>query len=169
MRGARYFIGGYQTPIGIIPAYAESTLHHTRSMISSQDHPRVCGEHFFPFELSSDEKGSSPRMRGAPSASDRAGRKWRIIPAYAGSTLGIAKLGKREQDHPRVCGEHLFRILDSDRDLGSSPRMRGARDGYVAALGRKGIIPAYAGSTFFPFELSSDEKGSSPRMRGARQ
>ena len=91
-----------------------------------------------------------------------------IIPAYAGSTstLRIAdfrSLGssprmrgapphpsrrtRKSRDHPRVCGEHRVLVL----------RKRP----------RRGIIPAYAGSTSTSRPSMSLVTGSSPRMRGA--
>ena len=36
---------------------------------TARDHPRVCGEHEDGDKLEEREVGSSPRMRGAPSAS----------------------------------------------------------------------------------------------------
>ena len=71
---------------------------------------------------------------------------------------------------------------------GSSPRMRGAPNASKTSSGRRGIIPAYAGSTTdlccarpgkrdHPRVCGEHEaaaravartKGSSPRMRGAR-
>ena len=91
-----------------------------------------------------------------------------IIPAYAGSTLkdhrtvvflpgssphtrgarsmhSATSLGCR--DHPRIRGEHHKR-----------PRR---------ARGRRGIIPAYAGSTSSVHSEWSIESGSSPHTRGA--
>ena len=49
--------------------------------------------------------------------------------------------------------------------MGSSPHTRGAHDGVRVALGRQGIIPAYAGST----PSGTDRAGISrdhPRIRG---
>ena len=74
-------------------------------------------------------------------------RRGRIIPAYAGSTNLPPALGGRGWDHPRVCGEH-YEIFDVPRYYdGSSPRMRGAREGPSLVRWQRGIIPAYAGST----------------------
>ena len=95
--------------------------------------------------------------------------------------------GSRCRDHPRVCGEHPFVSPPPATSLGSSPRMRGARERYRIHPPRHGIIPAYAGSTSGhtrPINLAQDhprvcgeheewcvdvdgEWGSSPRMRGA--
>ena len=141
-----------EVPLGIIPAYAGSTNRleiavngwkgsspHTRGALSfspprrarRRDHPRIRGEH----------KGIACKVNSYTG----------IIPAYAGSTLysltGIqATLGSSPHtrgalrgrktripttwDHPRIRGEHRV-----------SP---------VSPLSRRGIIPAYAGSTGCP-------------------
>ena len=52
-----------------------------------------------------------------------------------------------ERDHPRVRGEHPGLELLEDRDRGSSPRARGARDRRRSIRSTMGIIPACAGST----------------------
>ena len=113
-----------------------------------RDHPRVCGEHL--------------------DTSHRRLQVSRIIPAYAGSTLillarpavplgssprmrGARRSRRRSsgprRDHPRVCGEH------GELHVGRAPR--------------RGIIPAYAGSTSIEEEKRQLDAGSSPRMRGA--
>ena len=50
--------------------------------------------------------GSSPRMRGALKLTHAHSRIDGIIPAYAGSTLGLIFTFDSQWDHPRVCGEH---------------------------------------------------------------
>ena len=151
----------------IIPAYAGSTKY--------EFHRRVR------------RKGSSPRMRGALHVGLAPGGAHGIIPAYAGSTLAAGSSAIASRDHPRVCGEHYATAQEGISNGGSSPRMRGARDGIQAlsALGR--IIPAYAGSTWVllcTVMICPDHPrvcgehattdvvatfclGSSPRMRGA--
>ena len=70
-----------------------------------------------------------------------------IIPADAGSTRKSWFEMPIIEDHPRGCGEHAVHRPVLSGHLGSSPRMRGARqsDELGSALG--GIIPADAGST----------------------
>ena len=72
--------------LGIIPAYAGSTLVGGRIYAAAKDHPRVCGEHVIVFMVRPLLPGSSPRMRGARSTSGVMAGLMRIIPAYAGST-----------------------------------------------------------------------------------
>ena len=92
------------------------------------------------------------------------------------------------QDHPRIRGEHKPGKSDDAFDAGSSPHTRGARYSSSRWSIRRGIIPAYAGSTAFAIQspsMSSDHprirgehgavgenslrrRGSSPHTRGAR-
>ncbi len=168
MRGARWRQGAGRGQEGIIPAYAGSTRLRPRACAHRRDHPRVCGEHACDIESGSKVAGSSPRMRGARLRGRCVRDCRRIIPAYAGSTLGVSSV-----------------VLVG---CGSSPRMRGALLKMLAVGGDLGIIPAYAGSTVpSPYRqvLSRDHprvcgehteqrggtetpSGSSPRMRGAR-
>ena len=130
---------------GIIPACAGSTSFAAGLSSPKRDHPRVRGEH--PLTLASGmcRSGSSPRARGArPRHDDQLGQQG-IIPACAGSTVGV-ELGRR-------------------RESGSSPRARGARPNDVDRLLDTGIIPACAGSTSFP-RRGSGSPGDHPRVRG---
>ena len=86
MRGARYCTGDMGTMVGIIPAYAGSTLEYRAYWFALRDHPRVCGEHRPVAVHARQQPGSSPRMRGAPAIDRRRRAEGGIIPAYAGST-----------------------------------------------------------------------------------
>ena len=72
----------------------------------------------------------------------------RIIPAYAGSTGRTCCIACSRRDHPRVCGEHVYKEIAGRVYRGSSPRMRGALEKLPAGPYVAGIIPAYAGSTY---------------------
>ena len=187
MRGARIGVGLRSAGIGIIPAYAGSTLNRLTANISMRDHPRVCGEHLAVALCCPSCLGSSPRMRGAHFPYLRDEFTGGIIPAYAGSTTRHAPPTWLEWDHPRVCGEHHAIVNTPPIKPGSSPRMRGAHDVTRGVRYALGIIPAYAGSTtrrsrsrssirdhprvcgeHVRFQgAAEDRRGSSPRMRGA--
>ena len=109
----------------IIPAHAGNTLGRSPPSRSNRDHPRACGEHF-PLMLTWGAlEGSSPRMRGTHKASFMGRVEIGIIPAHAGNTwMGGWKPGVIG-DHPRACGEHVFRRALVGFGWGSSPRMRG--------------------------------------------
>ena len=64
-RGARKDAGKRWRSYGIIPAYAGSTLHCSRSAPVSGDHPRIRGEHCWDSVPLSFHFGSSPHTRGA--------------------------------------------------------------------------------------------------------
>ena len=71
---------------GIIPAYAGNTWTNAYDPGENRDHPRVCGEHYDCGQFVHDVQGSSPRMRGTPSARWASASPSGIIPAYAGNT-----------------------------------------------------------------------------------
>ena len=89
MRGAlvRDFAG--EKLVRIIPAHAGSTQSPPSLWSPLRDHPRACGEHPMPSRIFSLEKGSSPRMRGAPQRGHGGHAGRRIIPAHAGSTTTV--------------------------------------------------------------------------------
>ena len=86
MRGAPRPEAVFHSPVGIIPAYAGSTVPCVHGRVVGGDHPRVCGEHGFLLESRSKMLGSSPRMRGALPVGIDIDVSHGIIPAYAGST-----------------------------------------------------------------------------------
>ena len=152
----------------IIPAYAGSTGSRWLSVRSSQDHPRVCGEHSLTSTHLGYTRGSSPRMRGARGGCALPLPVDGIIPAYAGSTENENLRRENPRDHPRVCGEHFVGQRFGGIIQGSSPRMRGAPLILLPVLLLVGIIPAYAGSTGIAQLRHARRWGSSPRMRGAQ-
>ena len=167
MRGAPDRLRRRGHRVGIIPAYAGSTHRRVVRMAQGGDHPRVCGEHTSCPVCDSGTRGSSPRMRGALVVGRRARLGEGIIPAYAGSTRLHLPIQSRCRDHPRVCGEHGIKDGKISAGKGSSPRMRGALASLPTVLLPRGIIPAYAGSTFGTRSDAPMWTGSSPRMRGA--
>ena len=111
MRGALKACALYISHNRIIPADAGSTPSIARTIPSSRDHPRRCGEHCSAFALSIFESGSSPQMRGALSY-------WH----NRQTRQPIQAIG----DHPRRCGEHTPLSCPVGVQPGSSPQMRGA-------------------------------------------
>ena len=130
--------------------------------------------------------GSSPRMRGKPASGPQAASSGRIIPAHAGQTSPAASASGALTDHPRACGANCLHAVVADIPAGSSPRMRGKRDGVIALTASYRIIPAHAGQTRqntakctaradHPRACGANGRlgykvtritGSSPRMRG---
>ena len=92
--------------VGIIPAYAGSTIRAKAYDPNRRDHPRIRGEHLNAGAAHRVAQGSSPHTRGAPPTSASRTRSKRIIPAYAGSTRAGRRPCRRSGDHPRIRGEH---------------------------------------------------------------
>ena len=151
-----------------------------------KDHPRIRGEHHKGVIDGLRTAGSSPHTRGAPRFRSCCRRRLRIIPAYAGSTIGedsgrqfeggssphtrgapSPTHGTRPMcpDHPRIRGEHTPPWPCHAPWAGSSPHTRGAQqvDGHVVQ--HRGIIPAYAGSTQIGVDLL-EILPDHPRIRG---
>ena len=149
----------------IIPALAGSTSPLRSPSPSSPDHPRVGGEHKRPVRRKSAMNGSSPRWRGAPKVPGSLPKKWRIIPALAGSTWERVAESVVVPDHPRVGGEHSRRDSSLRLCFGSSPRWRGAPEGSRGRHLPVRIIPALAGSTP-PVGVAPQAEKDHPRVGG---
>ena len=130
--------------------------------------------------------GSSPRVRGTGGDGIQAKKAGGIIPARAGNRIRLAPPCRKSRDHPRACGEQLWRRRLRRRVRGSSPRVRGTvwcADRLICVVG---IIPARAGNSMAlhrPASVTGDHpracgeqgagalivseiEGSSPRVRG---
>ena len=97
---------GALVELGIIPAYAGSTVEPSEMLTAQKDHPRIRGEHVHIEAPRCPQMGSSPHTRGAQEYTVTRSRKARIIPAYAGSTVQVRILRVARMDHPRIRGEH---------------------------------------------------------------
>ena len=147
----------------------------------------MCGEHERDTSFMNEMVGSSPHVRGAPRFHEVLCGEFGIIPACAGSTRPRWSSLDASWDHPRMCGEHRPQRKAISAMPGSSPHVRGARTLLHRVGSREGIIPACAGSTFFPVGSGphcrdhprmcgehlgpplaiSVPEGSSPHVRGA--
>ena len=113
--------------------------------LNSQDHPRVCGEKPERKAPRRPRLGSPPRMRGKETDSRRQCCSAGITPAYAGKRTLFCLAGRRNRDHPRVCGEKCSDHIDKGMIEGSPPRMRGKVLCICPLFCVLGITPAYAG------------------------
>ena len=86
MRGALHHAKRDRIVQGIIPADAGSTMLNSFIGKFGRDHPRGCGEHWGNMYDVFNQRGSSPRMRGARLKSLVGLPRKGIIPADAGST-----------------------------------------------------------------------------------
>ena len=73
----------------------------------------------------------------------------RIIPARAGPTQRRHTVRHPDKDHPRSCGANAVLASTLTGRYGSSPLVRGQRDGRANRAGLLRIIPARAGPTYF--------------------
>ena len=135
----------------ITPADAGKTFRQIYSYRIGQDHPRGCGENGRNLTLEYHEVGSPPRMRGKPVAKQLRHRRVGITPADAGKTQFLMLAPRRDQDHPRGCGENRGSGRITHWATGSPPRMRGKRFSRLRKTSRHGITPADAGKTALPF------------------
>ena len=130
--------------------------------------------------------GSSPRLRGTLSRTERRSCSRRFIPAFAGNATREIDAERELPVHPRVCGERTLPLHHWLTVAGSSPRLRGTQSMTVTLGGITRFIPAFAGnaassrpaSTPRPVHprvcgerapvaaCSSRMSGSSPRLRG---
>ena len=147
VRGTPGFVDASLDVPGIIPACAGNTRSMAWTASRSRDHPRVCGEHTAHHTRTSDETGSSPRVRGTLALVQQRDLEHGIIPACAGNTMRLLISRARWRDHPRVCGEHDESTVEHLGPVGSSPRVRGTRTNPEGHGLGTGIIPACAGNT----------------------
>ena len=150
---------------GIIPACAGNTLSAMASRFGLRDHPRMCGEHRVGVHFAFESAGSSPHVQGTQLADGRAFLDDGIIPACAGNTHASRISVPSSWDHPRMCGEHWSETNLAVQSGGSSPHVRGTRNGMPMRLQAVGIIPACAGNTWPP-TASRDCRRDHPRMCG---
>ena len=123
------------------------------------------GEHVSSATAFGKIRGSSPHARGARISVVQQVATAGIIPACAGSTCSMRFPPAASRDHPRMRGEHTAAPFWMPDMRGSSPHARGALTNEVDYQGKKGIIPACAGSTNQDTVLRLI-KEDHPRMRG---
>ena len=140
---------------GIIPACAGSTACPRIHPPTCRDHPRMCGEHETLYNCLPRSPGSSPHVRGARVERRCVRSLTGIIPACAGSTYAALCASRCIRDHPRMCGEHCWKLCHTSSWMGSSPHVRGAQMIAFICCHALGIIPACAGSTLLYFFTST--------------
>ncbi len=132
--------------LGLIPAFAGSTLTPPLPSTGPRAYPRVRGEHSACVPNSRCAGGSSPRSRGAPHRRSGLQGQPGLIPAFAGSTSQHSPAFTSPWAHPRVRGEPLINNLTEPAAWGSSPRSRGALEAVPAAHAEWGLIPRSRGA-----------------------
>ena len=115
----------------LIPACAGKTRTQLSGHEAKRAHPRVCGENTREARKLVRSSGSSPRVRGKLSRALMTRSSIGLIPACAGKTSQPRARSWHRSAHPRVCGENLSRGVKNVAGKGSSPRVRGKRNGRV--------------------------------------
>ena len=152
---------------GITPACAGKRRTDSKTTLSHEDHPRVCGEKTPFSENSFTKSGSPPRVRGKGVVCIIRGRAGGITPACAGKSCRLPKSSRHFWDHPRVCGEKPGTHIPPVCDIGSPPRVRGKGLFDTSNLHISGITPACAGKRIPGFRLIF-ANGDHPRVCGEK-
>ena len=84
MRGKAVYAEDASAQAGITPAYAGKSFVGQLHELVAQDHPRVCGEKLGNANITVQNQGSPPRMRGKGLPLPRSDSPAGITPAYAG-------------------------------------------------------------------------------------
>ena len=152
----------------ITPAYAGKSKIVQHFGVTTEDHPRLCGEKLRKRFIQRTAKGSPPPMRGKGRVRGKSTRPSRITPAYAGKSSTEDRLIVFYKDHPRLCGEKSGAFLNITAVYGSPPPMRGK--GCIRKFMEENIriTPAYAGKSYiqqFPRKFFWDH----PRLCGEKQ
>ena len=90
-----------------------------------------------------------------------------ITPAYAGKSVGALKDRLVTADHPRLCGEKSFQLVQFFLCVGSPPPMRGKVRLRSVCRHTARITPAYAGKRKFAdfFGVTTEDH---PRLCGEK-
>ena len=150
----------------IIPARAGQTAGRTSRTGRPPDHPRACGANETSGWFFLASCGSSPRVRGKPTALRQARRATRIIPARAGQTATGAMACFLIPDHPRACGANAPRNSFTPYLLRIIPARAGQTTSGCATTCRPADHPRACGANGVELARLRKVPGSSPRVRG---
>ena len=156
---------------GLIPARAGTTSLRRRARSSSRAHPRSRGDHNGKKPGATAPAGSSPLARGPRNRYLQGSGRCGLIPARAGTTERARFLAIIWGAHPRSRGDHPSTAPACDTTGGAHPRSRGDHHAAIGAANaaagssplargplrtsphswpQRGLIPARAGTTWFP-------------------
>ena len=135
---------------GITPACAGKRAHRVIQAAAHRDHPRVCGEKSIICWVVVTPMGSPPRVRGKAFSGFFGAVFVGITPACAGKRVHDRQTYRKNQDHPRVCGEKGGTWTQTELNQGSPPRVRGKEQPKTLEACLAGITPACAGKRVEP-------------------
>ena len=124
-RGLPSFPQAIHLALGIIPAYAGTTIASIANDKIIWDHPRIRGDYKNHLPEFRSCRGSSPHTRGLLLWSFGTPSQRGIIPAYAGTTGAHSTSTTAAWDHPRIRGDYFGTYGFFSFHLGSSPHTRG--------------------------------------------
>ena len=90
--------------------------------------------------------GSPPRVRGTVKEVVQDKELVGITPACAGNRALFGRVGREDEDHPRVCGEQCTQSPTKAQARGSPPRVRGTAVSLALSISPSRITPACAGN-----------------------
>ena len=112
--------------------------------------------------------GSSPRVRGTPTASRVNTLIGRFIPACAGNTAMASTPSATRTVHPRVCGEHGAAAVHAYPRRRFIPACAGNTPNICSGVSLATVHPRVCGEHHSVRPPLDDLHGSSPRVRGTR-
>ena len=137
----------WQEELRNIPAHAGKTVPRHNPNHPHTEHPRARGENGFVTVGFGGFDGTSPRTRGKPLWLGFCFNLMRNIPAHAGKTSTVMRLGFVKREHPRARGENGQKDTERTPSCGTSPRTRGKHIEKGTGAWGTGNIPAHAGKT----------------------
>ena len=150
---------------GLTPACAGTSRTVRISPALSRAHPRVRGDIVGARLRPRVDRGSPPRARGHPPATNHTPRRRGLTPACAGTSSPTTSAIIGGRAHPRVRGDIRTVSDGSSAGWGSPPRARGHRAAGPVRGAAQGLTPACAG-TSRTVVVVHHRRGAHPRVRG---
>ena len=164
-RGPLIAAGAFLDGGGLTPAWAGTTHHLMTSQPIVRAHPRMGGDHAPSDDVPADRAGSPPHGRGPPFLGVGQRGADGLTPAWAGTTSQWCPSLLQPRAHPRMGGDHVPSAGIGPMSSGSPPHGRGPHRVAVLRDLRRGLTPAWAGTTHDP-HLDRHRRWAHPRMGG---
>ena len=130
-----------------IPTRVGNTLKATWAAMQETVHPHACGEYRLRASRGNDSVGSSPRVWGILSSPVIVYKNTRFIPTRVGNTPSSMVRPEYLTVHPHACGEYGKLCQESQKTVGSSPRVWGILCLYGRKVKPTRFIPTRVGNT----------------------
>jgi len=148
-----------------IPVYTGNILLPEPLQLHGSVHPRIYGEHPQARICLPSKIGSSPYIRGTWRKPANTAGNTRFIPVYTGNIPLLPSSEGGKSVHPRIYGEHSWKVTLPNFKRGSSPYIRGTCNILVNQSTATRFIPVYTGNIKQPI---ADDQFSTvhPRIYG---